>query len=323
MIIAARNEADNLYKNIELILNQDYPNFEVIVVNHQSQDDSKHLLMALQRVYKNLRVIEIEPGRHLKIGKKLPITLGVKAAKHEHLLFTDADCKPVCNQWIRLMVENFSERKDIVLGYGPYRKEKGFLNTMIRFDTTQIAVNYFSFALNGLSYMGVGRNMAYKKKRFMDVGGFRSHYGISSGDDDLFIRDAATRKNVSITIHPESYCFSDGKQSWEDWFKQKRRHFSTSNEYKVFTKSLLGIFPMMLILQLLTFVSLQFFKDYQFWSLVLFFGLLIFRWMWQAINFSKLKAGSLAVFYPVLEYLHIGITSFMYYSRGFQRNQWK
>lgn len=323
VIIAARNEEDNLYQNIELILNQDYPEFEVIVVNHQSIDNSKHILIALQKIYKNLRVIEIEKNRHLKVGKKLPITLGVKAAAHEHLLFTDADCKPTCNQWIRLMTENFSDKKEIVLGYGPYKKEKGFLNTMIRFDTVHIAVNYFSFALNGLSYMGVGRNMAYKKSRFMAVGGFKSHYGIPSGDDDLFIRDAATRKNVAIEIRPESYCFSDGKPTWETWFKQKRRHYGTSNEYKVFTRALLGIFPMMLVLQLLTFVSLLFFTEYRFWTLVIFGGVLILRWFWQAINFSKLNAGRLAIFYPVLEYLHIAITASMYYSKGYQRDQWK
>ena len=323
VIIAARNEEDNLYNNIELILNQDYPEFEVIVVNHQSVDNSKHILIALQKIYKHLRVIEIEKNRHLKVGKKLPITLGVKAAKYDHLLFTDADCKPVCNQWIRFMVENFSDKKAIVLGYGPYKKQRGFLNTMIRFDTVQIAVNYFAFALNGLAYMGVGRNMAYKKQRFMEVGGFKSHYGIPSGDDDLFIRDAANRKNVAIEIRPESYCFSEPKSTWTDWFKQKRRHYGTSNKYKVFTRALLGIFPMMLVLQLLCFVSLLFFYDFRFWSLLIFGSLLILRWIWQAINFAKLNAGRLAVFYPILEYVHIGITAAMFYSKGYQRNQWK
>jgi cellulose synthase/poly-beta-1,6-N-acetylglucosamine synthase-like glycosyltransferase len=323
VVIAARNEEDNLYNNIELILNQDYPKFEVIVVNHQSIDNSKHILIALQKIYPHLRVIEIEKNRHLKVGKKLPITLGIKAAKFDHLLFTDADCKPVCNQWIRLMAENFSEKKEIVLGYGPYTKEKGFLNTMIRFDTVQIAINYFAFALNGLPYMGVGRNMAYKKQRFMAVGGFRSHYGIPSGDDDLFIRDAANRKNASIELRPESFCFSEPKKTWADWFKQKRRHYGTSNEYKVFTRALLGLFPMMLVLQLLTFVSLLFFTDFRFWSLVVFGSILLFRWFWQAINFSKLNAGKLAIFYPILEYAHIAITASMYYSKSYHKNQWK
>jgi cellulose synthase/poly-beta-1,6-N-acetylglucosamine synthase-like glycosyltransferase len=323
VIIAARNEEDNIYKNLELILNQDYPEFEVIVVNHQSVDNSKNIFIALQRIYKHLRVVEIEKNRHLKVGKKLPITLGIKASKYEHLLFTDADCKPVSNQWIRLMAENFSEKKDIVLGYGPYTKEEGFLNALIRFDTIQIAINYFSFALNGLPYMGVGRNLAYKKRRFTEIGGFKSHYGIASGDDDLFIRDAATRKNVAVEIRPESYCYSDSKKTWADWFKQKRRHYSTSGEYKVFIKALLGIFPMMLVIQLLTFVSLLFFDDYRFWCIVIFSGMVVLRWVTQVFNFSKLKSGRLALFYPVLEYIHIAVTSFMYYSRAHQQDQWK
>lgn len=322
VIIAARNEEDNLFNNLETILNQDYPEFEVIVVNHQSSDDTKHILGALQKQYAHLKVIEIERNKHLKIGKKLPITLGVKGARYEHLLFTDADCRPTSNQWIRNMSEQFSEKKDIVLGYGPYKKEKGFLNTLIRFDTVQIAINYFSFALNGLPYMGVGRNMAYKKTRFEAVGGFKSHYGLASGDDDLFIRDAANRKNVSICLSKESFCYSEPKTTWTEWFKQKQRHYSTAGSYKVITKLLLSFFPVMLIFQLFSFVILSLQKDFVFWAIVIYGALLLFRWLAQIINFHKLGLVRLAIFYPILEYVHIIITALMYYSRGYRENKW-
>lgn len=322
VIIAARNEEDNLFNNLEHILNQDYPEFEVIVVNHQSSDDTKHILGALQKQYKHLKVIEIERNKHLKIGKKLPITLGVKGARYEHLLFTDADCKPASNQWIRNMSEQFSEKKDIVLGYGPYHKEKGLLNAFIRFDTVQIAINYFSFSINGMSYMGVGRNMAYKKSLFESVGGFKSHYGIASGDDDLFIRDAANRKNVSICIKEPSLCLSQPKTTWTEWFKQKQRHYSTAGRYKVITKLLLSFLPMMLILQVFSFVILTLQKEFVFWALMIFGFLLLFRWISQVINFHKLGAGKLAIFYPILEYAHILITALMYYSRAYRENKW-
>ncbi|MFM7758520.1 MAG: glycosyltransferase, partial [Crocinitomicaceae bacterium] len=147
IIIAARNESDNLYENLPIILSQDYPEFEVIVVNNQSIDDSSWLLTAFSRQFPNLRVVELGRSRHLRPGKKLPITLAIKAAKYEHFLLTDADCRPSSNQWIKKMASHFSSSKQIVIGYGPYSKSKGFLNRLIRFDTAWIGVSYFSMAL--------------------------------------------------------------------------------------------------------------------------------------------------------------------------------
>jgi poly-beta-1,6-N-acetyl-D-glucosamine synthase len=322
VIIAARNEEDNLYNNLEHILTQDYPLFEVIVVNHQSSDDTQHILGALQKQYSNLKVIEIERNKHLKIGKKLPITLGVKGAKFEHLVFTDADCRPASSQWIRGIVSAYSDSHDIVLGYGPYHNSKGLLNALIRFDTIQIATNYFSFALNGMAYMGVGRNLAYKKSIFEAVGGFKSHYGIASGDDDLFIRDAAKKDNTAICIDPNTFCVSEPKNSWRGWFQQKQRHYTTSGRYKVITKLLLGFFPLALLIQLFSFVTLILHIEFVIWASVIFGTTLLLRWFAQIINFKKLGASQLAIFYPVLEYVHIMITALMYYSRGYSENKW-
>ena len=203
VIVAARNESENLYELIPLILEQDYPSFEVIVVNNQSMDDSKWLLKAYQRQYPNLHVVELEKNHHLRPGKKLPLTLAVRAASFDHFVFTDADCRPTSTQWLATMAKGFSATTDIVLGYGPYFHKKGFLNRLIRFDTAWIALNYFSFALSGLPYMGVGRNLAYSRKAFESVGGFKSHYYIVSGDDDLFIQQAAKKRNYTISMEEE------------------------------------------------------------------------------------------------------------------------
>jgi cellulose synthase/poly-beta-1,6-N-acetylglucosamine synthase-like glycosyltransferase len=166
VIVAARNESENLYELIPLILEQDYPNFEIIVVNNQSMDDSKWLLKAYQRQYPNIHVVELEKNQHLRPGKKLPLTLAVRAANFDHFIFTDADCRPTSKHWLKTMAKGFSSSTEIVLGYGPYVVEKGFLNRLVRFDTAWIAMNYFSFALSGLPYMGVGRNLAYSRKAF-------------------------------------------------------------------------------------------------------------------------------------------------------------
>ena len=238
IIIAARNESDNLYDNLPYILTQDYPEFEVIIVNNQSIDDSSWLLKALCLQHKNLRVVEIAKNKHLLPGKKLPITLGVKGAKYENMVFTDADCRPASNKWLSIMAASFSDKKQIVLGYAPYYKSKGIINKIIRYDTAFIGVSYLSMALVKLPYMGVGRNLAYSKKVFDAVKGFKSHYSLPSGDDDLFIQEAAVNQNYTIQISPESFCFSTPAATWKSWIRQKTRHYTTSSRYNFIKKAL-------------------------------------------------------------------------------------
>ncbi len=323
VIICARNEEDNLLQNLEPILNQDYPTFEVVLVNHQSMDGSKSVLYALQNQYKHLKVIHIERNSHLNSGKKLPLSIGIKGASYEHLLLSDVDCLPQSQQWIRQMSGKFSDKKELILGYGPYAKEKGFLNFLIRFDTVQIAISYFSLALNGLAYMGIGRNMAYTKSLHKNANGFKSHYGLASGDDDLFVKDAANRKNVDIHYCPESHCVSPAKKTWRAWVEQKQRHFTTAPQYKVITKLLLGIFPFALLLQLFSTVILYFDNYYRFWVLLIFGSIFLLRWLLQIINFNKLKAIRLALLYPFVEWLHIAVTTFIFYTRGNEHKEWK
>jgi cellulose synthase/poly-beta-1,6-N-acetylglucosamine synthase-like glycosyltransferase len=304
VIVAARNESENLYELIPLILEQDYPSFEVIVVNNQSMDDSKWLLKAYQRQYPNLHVVELEQTPHLRPGKKLPLTLAVRAASFDHFVFTDADCRPTSKQWLTTMANGFSPTTDIVLGYGPYLHKKGFLNRLIRFDTAWIALNYFSFALSGLPYMGVGRNLAYSRKAFESVGGFKSHYYIVSGDDDLFIQQAAKHRNYTLAIEEESFCPSAPEVTWKRWVFQKRRHYSTSSHYDVIKKSLLGIYPVSLFFLLISFLSLLLTNTMVWLSLGLFFGLILIKWMVQGWGLFKLKEKRLAWFFPLWDFFY-------------------
>lgn len=314
VIVCARNEEDNLFKNLPSVLSQDYPKFEVIVVNDMSVDESKHIIRAYQEKYPQLRIIELEKNKHRKFGKKMPLTIGIKGAKYEHLVMIDADCYPAGNQWLKTIVRNYTEGKEIVIGIGPYETEKGFLNKLIRFDTTSIASTYLSFACAGKPYMAVGRNMSYTRKRFFEVDGFKSHYHIQSGDDDLFMRDAATKKNVAIEISPDSFVFSHPKQSWAEWIKQKQRHFTTAPRYRLINKLLLGIFPASMIMMLLSSVILLF--NFKWWWIIA--GLLFIRylvyWIVNRAVFRKLAARDLVVWYPVLELIHLVVMPFIYYS---------
>ena len=232
VIICARNEAENLEKNLPLILNQFYPDFQVVVVDDGSEDQTEEILAQFREQHPNLYVTHIEHTHPYPHGKKLAQTVGIKAAAHDLLLFTDADCHPVSPNWIRHMQSNFLSKTEIVLGYGGYESRPGLLNKLIRADTLYIAMQYLGRALAGKPYMGIGRNLAYRRGLFFDNKGFASHLHLQSGDDDLFINETARKENTVIEIHPESLTRSLPETSFRSWIRQKRRHLTTGYHYK-------------------------------------------------------------------------------------------
>jgi glycosyltransferase involved in cell wall biosynthesis len=240
VIICARNEEENLRANLPLVLEQDYPEFEVIVVNDGSGDKTMDLLRELGQKYPHLRSSSIQENVHISPGKKLALTVGLKAARHEWVLLTDADCIPAGKDWLSSMQRNFLSDTAIVLGYGAYRRNRGLLNTVIRYDAFFIALQYLGLALAGFPYMGVGRNLAYRKELFFSNRGFATHYDLASGDDDLFINEVARGKLTRVEISRESHTESIPEKSWLRWYYQKRRHLSTGPRYKFSTKLLLG-----------------------------------------------------------------------------------
>ena len=324
VVIAARNESDNLYENLPKILNQDYPApFEVVVVNHQSIDDSKYLLEALQRQFPHLSVMDVERSKHLPFSKKFPLTMGIKKAKYDFMLFTDADCQPASDQWLQKMAGKFSEKHELILGYGPYTKKKGFLNKIIRFDTTMIAVHYFSMAINRLPYMGVGRNMGYTKKLFQSVNGFKSHYSLISGDDDLFVQEAAKKGNYTIQLDPDTFQYSEAKDTWEAFVRQKSRHYTTSPHYKVFKKLMLGIYPTTLIFTLISFVLLCLSGSWWIHACIGFGFLMLIKWWLLGVCFKRLASTGFIALLPFLDLIYVIVLPFFYYSTRQKTTQWK
>lgn len=243
VIICAKNEAANLAKNLPGILLQQYSTtHEIIVVNDNSTDETKFLLDEFKKTFKNINFIVLTQEAMLIPGKKFPLSMGIKSAKHEILLLTDADCVPASEQWIKKMQNGYNEQTEIVLGYGTYHKQNTFLNKLIRFETFHSALQYFSYALAGIPYMGVGRNLSYKKNVFIRNKGFSSINQIPGGDDDLFINKVAAKNNTSIVIDKESHTLSEPKRTWKSWMNQKYRHYTTAKYYKPLHKTLLSVY---------------------------------------------------------------------------------
>lgn len=241
VIISARNEAENLKNFLPLILTQDYPDFEVIVINDNSSDTTKEILSELKKKYDNLVVSGKGTKNSGKGNKKRALTQAISESKNDLLVFTDADCYPVSNLWLKNISSAYSPDTEIVIAYGAYEKYKGFLNKIIRFETLFNAVQFLSFADFGFPFMAVGRNLSYKKSAFLNTKGFDSHKNIISGDDDLFINEAANKNNTKIVTEYESKTISIPKKSFKSYLLQKRRHFSSAYKYKLRNKIIIGI----------------------------------------------------------------------------------
>ena len=301
VILTAKNEDENLAVNLPLMLEQDYPVFEVIVVNDQSVDNTQKVLETLERKYTKLVVIKIEDFINDHVGKKFALTLAIKKARFDTLLFTDADCKPVSDQWIRLMARNFTDEKQFVLGFSPYEKKKSLLNLFIQFDTCYTALLYFSYALMRKPYMGVGRNMSYKKGLFFEHG-FSPFLHIYSGDDDLFVNVHANDYNVAIEADPESFMLSVPKTTWHQWARQKKRHLSTGKEYKKGDKYRLGFTWLTQLIFWLTFAAAMIFvPQYYIFILSLLGFRLLFTLFVYGNALKRMKRMYLIPFIPFIE----------------------
>lgn len=285
VVICARDEADNLRKYLPYFLDQDYPEFEIIVVNDGSTDDSELLLTNMKEIYPKLRSTFVPYGATNVSTKKLALTLGIKAAKYDWILLTDADCMPESKLWIAKMARNFNPGVEFVLGYGPYLTKKTSLNKLITFDTLFIALQYLGYALKGKPYMGVGRNMAYRKEVFFRMKGFASNLHLRSGDDDLMVNAAANAFNTKVEVSSESITWSEPNTTFRNWLFQKERHLSVSSFYNAKSKFRLMLEPTTRGLFYLTFILVLIFGNFV--SMIAAGALFLIRAVSQLIIINK------------------------------------
>ena len=236
VIICARDQAENLEIHLPAILDQNYPEFQVVVVNDASTDETENVLNRFVQIYPNLYHTFVPEGVQSVSAKKMAMSIGIKAAKFDILLFTEANCTPNSREWIASMMRHFDANCGIVLGFSSYLERKGLLNRLISYDTLFSSIQYMGFSESGKPYMGIGRNLAYRKELFFKNRGFASYLYLQSGEDDLFIGEVANSTNTRIEISPESKVYSNTSNVWNHWKEMKKNHISTSAYYKAGTQ---------------------------------------------------------------------------------------
>jgi len=305
VIICAKNEENTLPQLLSSLKKQNYKHYEIVLVNDASTDDTLEIMESFAEENQNITVVDVMPNDRFWKGKKFALTMGIKKAKHDFLLFTDADCSIVSSNWISSIINSYKPETEIVLGYGAYKKTKGLLNKVVRFETVLTASNYFSFAKVFTPYMGVGRNLSYKKDLFFNTNGFYGHMDVASGDDDLFINKNATTQNTEIVFSEDSFTTSEAPNKWRDWYIQKRRHYSTSSFYSKKTKALLGLQGLSHLLFFILLTTLLVLKEQP----IIVLGIFAVRTIFYAITIgssaSKLKEKDLILFVPFLDVILI------------------
>lgn len=283
VIVCAHDEELNLRELIPLLQQQQHSNFEVIVVEDRSNDETYDYLRDVTASDSRVKMVRVQQTPDHINPKKFAITLGVKAAKNDVLVFTDADCRPVSTLWLQTMTNGLTPNDQLVLGVSTYQRLTGLLNAFIRFETLFTAIQYIGFALAGKPYMGVGRNLVYRKSLFLDNKGFISHQHITGGDDDLFVNEHAVKSNTAVRIGRDALVLSIPKTTWRAFYYQKLRHLAVGKKYKASDKFLLAIFQLTSILTWFVGLPLLTVSVYFWWV----FGVLIFRWILIYMTFFK------------------------------------
>ncbi len=290
LIICAHDEEENIRELVPLLLQQEYPQFEVIIVEDRCNDETYDYLLQATKEDTRLKMVRVtQKPEHIN-GKKFALTLGIKAAKNNWVLLTDADCRPASNQWIARMAERFEEPAKLVLGFSPYFKTTGLLNAFIRFESLLTGIQFIGMALMGKPYMGVGRNLAYRKALFLENKGFNSHLDVVGGDDDLFVNQHATKESTVVSIGEEALIFSKPKITWREFLYQKFRHLSVGKRYKFSDKIVLSLFSLSWILTWFIVLPGLFFLS----AAKVLLGLFLIRWILLMVlmHYGPKKMGS-------------------------------
>ncbi len=242
VIVYAKNEAEMLKSFLPTILSQNYPNYEVVLINDVSYDNTFEIMEDFAEKHSNIKLVNVKNNEAFWGNKKYALTLGIKAATNQNLLFIEASSKPITSNWIKELNSQISGSKTIVIGYGAYTKVKNsILNKLIRFENLVKAIQYMSFAKSGIPFTGVGTNLAYTKKQFFDANGFMSHMNIKKVDHALFINQTATKKNTSVVFSKDSFTTTQAKNTFKDWVLQNRQDTFISKHYKFIHKTLLSL----------------------------------------------------------------------------------
>jgi glycosyltransferase involved in cell wall biosynthesis len=325
VIVCIKNNIEAVQRLIPALAEQQYPDFEIVLVDNASQDETIDILEAFEKQYHNVKLVKVENNEAFWANKKYALTLGIKAASKDYLLFIDVNCMPASNEWIASMASQFTLSKTIILGYSAFAKKKNsFLNKLIRFDGLMAATQYFAWMRAGRPFTGNGRNLAYKKDEFFNRNGYINHIKIRTGEDALFINEAATKKNTAICYTPQSITFRESKKTFKQWVRDKRKRAYAAHFFKSFDKLQLNTFYMLQILFIVLAITLAILQYNWMFLVPVIVVRYIVAWVTLAQSAKRLNEKDAVYWYPVMEIMVIFTQLYAYIANLFSKPvHWK
>ena len=315
VVVVFKNEDKNLRILIPKLLDQNYPNYEIVLCDDFSTDGSGDYLSSLA----DPKIRTIKASEKLP-GKKHALKDAIKYAQGEIILVCDADCYPATSAWIGSMIDHLGD-KEIVLGYSPHIRKQGWLNSFIRYETLLTALQYFTYAIAKMPYMGVGRNMLYNRKLFLDSKALNKSSHLISGDDDIFINAVASSQNTTINLDPNSFVYTYPHESLSSFIRQKRRHISTASVYQMKHQILLALFAFSHVMFFVSgFVGL--FTSWVYYVIIIWIVITVAKWLVAARAFKILACKDLIPFFPFLDFLMSVYYMYLAPSTFFKSKSW-
>ena len=278
IVLTAHNESEALKKSLPYLLEQDYPNYEVVVVDYCSHDDTTFVLQVCAENYSTLRVVHFQEDVNMFQGRKYPLSIGIRSAKNDIILLTEPGCVPQSFQWVRQMARPFiNAQTKIVLGHCAYEQPASFIESLAQYDNSASCARWIAAAIHHHPYTGTGRNLAYRRQFFFDNGAFIRHYSEPNGADDLFVNQNCTRSNTAVNIQPEAYVSTQAPSSRRAWRDIRTERFSTKKYYALSLKLRLALHPFALVLFYLSAIAILIFAM-PLWYIPVAFIVILWAW---------------------------------------------
>ena len=202
LILTIRNEEENLKNNLPKILSLENIDFEMVVVDDFSQDNSYLILGLLKDRYKRLTISAL--NQETKFSTKLALNIAIKATNNKWILTVPVSLAEVAAEWLDYISQATNNEKNVVIGYSTVARSKGFYNRLTRIE------NYFSYLkstgyiLNGIPFVYSVENVAFQKEKYFEIGGFGQKVTEHYANLELVINSFIRKKTTAVLFNKES-----------------------------------------------------------------------------------------------------------------------
>lgn len=312
VVMVVHNEAEFLKSSLPYLLEQDYPDYEIVIVDYTSTDDTRYVLRVCSENYPNLKPILFPHDVNMFQGKKYPLSIGIKSATKDVILLTEAESVPRSFDWVSQMMKGYCGDTQIVMGCNIVKSNGTLLGAFQQYENMTYNASYIGAMAMGNPFTATGRNLSFRRDFFFKQGGFISHYSIPDGADDLFVNANANSRNSSVVLSSDAFVVSEPRSSFRLWHQDRSHRLYTRRYYGLKDKLMLAFYPLSQFVFLASLVLLLVFQLFP-WQLLV--ALLVVKLIWQIVSAlplaKRFEIKKIQFFAPLFEFYFLFANTFM------------